>query len=138
MPDFDDKLLEAYQTHGIGVGDIFEDCAFHPVLCLGADYQQNDLWGISLIDGTYPRSCSFIHCGVRKLTLEEAWSIKLKGPSDAADAELIAPDRRWWGSGTPGDSAFGTAKTILPLKLTKDAFSIADKPRGAKDDEAPD
>jgi hypothetical protein len=60
MPDFDDKLLEAYQTHGIGVGDIFEDCAFHPVLCLGADYQQNDLWGISLIDGTYPRSCSFI------------------------------------------------------------------------------
>ena len=89
MPDINDKLLEAYKTLGINVGDIFEDCAFHPVLCLGADYQNDDLWGISLIDGTYPRSCSFIHCGVRKLSLEEAWRIKMNGPKDADDAALI-------------------------------------------------
>lgn len=127
MPDIDDKLLEAYETLGIRVGDIFEDCAFHPVLCLGADYREDDLWGISLIDGTYPRSCSFIHCGVRKLSLEEAWSIKSHGPSDAADAELIDPDRRWWSKDPSKDAWLEPARTILPSKLPTKESTTANK-----------
>jgi hypothetical protein len=117
MPDIDDKLLEAYETIGIRVGDIFEDCAFHPVLCLGADYQGDTLWGISLIDGTYPRSCSFIHCGVCKLSLEEAWNIKKSGPSDEAAASLIDPDRRWWFNCPEKNTLLEAARTILPSKL---------------------
>ena len=35
-------------------GDIYEDSAFHPCLCIEAN--KDDIWGISLIDGSYPRS----------------------------------------------------------------------------------
>ena len=128
MPDIDDKLLEAYETLGIRVGDIFEDCAFHPVLCLGADYQADDLWGVSLIDGTYPRSCSFIHCGVRKLSLEEAWNIKMSGPSAEADAALITPDRRWWSNRLPKDTWLEAARTLLPSKLPPGEQTTANRP----------
>lgn len=127
MPDIDDQLFEAYKTHGIGVGDIFEDCAFHPVLCLGADYQKDELWGISLIDGSYPRTCSFLHCGVRKLGLEEAWSLKLKGPPEAGDAERIAPERQWWGGVSPADVGLGAAKTILPLRMILETAPVAEQ-----------
>lgn len=50
----------------IRVGDIYEDCAHHPVLCTesGADA----VAGISLFDGSGPRSCSVHHCGPRKMT----------------------------------------------------------------------
>ena len=117
MPDIDDKLLEAYETLGITVGDVFEDCAFHPVLCLGADYKEDQLWGVSLIDGSQPRCCSLIHCGVRKLSLAEAWSIKMHGPSDEADRALIAIERRWWNKGSTPSGSMEVANTILPAKL---------------------
>lgn len=114
MPDMDDKLLAAYETLKIEVGDIFEDCAYHPVLCLGVDYQDDDIWGISLIDGSYPRSCSLLHCGVRKLSLDEAWEIKMHGPSDEEDKARITDDKRWWSSLGQWNDYRGT---ILPLKL---------------------
>lgn len=62
----------------IKVGDLYEDSAFHPCLAVGVDYDEDDIWGISLIDGSYPRSCSFLYSGVRKLTVEEAWIIKME------------------------------------------------------------
>ena len=77
-------------------GDIYEACSFQPVLCIEVDYTNDDIWGISLIDGTYPHCCSLLHCGVRKLTIEEAWKIKTEGPLDPEDRERIAPDDRWW------------------------------------------
>lgn len=131
MPDIDDKLFEAYKALGINVGDFFEDCSFHPVLCLGVDYRSDDLWGISLIDGSYPRSCSFIHCGVRKLSLEEAWSIKMNGPSAEADAALIDPDRRWWSIPAHKDAWLQPARTLLPAKLPSARQALANKPREA-------
>jgi len=57
-------------------GDLYEDCAYHPCLCVGVDVEDDNIWGVSLIDGSYPRSCSLDHCGVRKLDAEEAWEIK--------------------------------------------------------------
>lgn len=77
-------------------GDIYEDCAFHPVLCLEVNEEEDFIRGISLIDGTEPRECSLRHCGIRKLTLEEARQIKHQGPADPADRKLIGPDQRWW------------------------------------------
>lgn len=117
MNSIEDDLLAAYRNLGIHVGDVFEDCAFHPVLCLGADYKEDELWGISLIDGSYPRSCSLKHCGVRKLSLEEAWKIKMHGPSDPNDAARINQDRRWWRDDSPKDECLETIRTILPSKL---------------------
>jgi hypothetical protein len=69
-------VTAADQTDRIGVGDIYEDCAYHPVLCTLADYEGDELAGISLIDGSSPRSCSPTHCGPVRLTVDEAVAIK--------------------------------------------------------------
>ncbi|MDX1535278.1 MAG: hypothetical protein R3346_00750 [Candidatus Spechtbacterales bacterium] len=56
-------------------GDIYLDCFNHPVLCTEAiddDFGGMDLVGISLLDGSAPRSCSTRHCSVLKITVEEA------------------------------------------------------------------
>lgn len=54
----------------IKVGDIYEDCAYHPVKCTLRE--GDDLEGISLVDGSSPRCCSIKNCGVVKLTDKEA------------------------------------------------------------------
>lgn len=69
-------MTAAHQTDRIEVGDIYEDCAYHPVLCTLADYEGDELAGISLIDGSSPRSCSPTHCGPMRLTVGEAVAIK--------------------------------------------------------------
>lgn len=63
-------------------GDFYEDCAYHPCLCIAADQEADEISGISLIDGSSPRSCSFVYCGVRKLSREEAIHWKFFGPLD--------------------------------------------------------
>ena len=54
-------------------GDFYEDCRYHPVLCVSADYAADvdDLRGISLVDGGIG-SCSPRHCGPVKLTPAQA------------------------------------------------------------------
>ena len=62
------------------VGDIYEDGAYHPVLCTEVETEERDvcLYGISLIDGSHPRSCSVMHSGPIKFSVEEAWERKLE------------------------------------------------------------
>lgn len=62
----------------IAPGEIYEDCAFHPVLCTGVD--GDEVEGISLIDGSHPRSCSLQHCGVVRLSIEDAVRIRADLP----------------------------------------------------------
>lgn len=66
------------KKYHIQPGDIYEDCAYHPCLCTEVEDEGDDISvsGISLIDGSYPRPCSLNHCGVIKMTLEEAWHRK--------------------------------------------------------------
>jgi hypothetical protein len=71
-------------------GDYYEDCAFHPCLCIRVD--SDELLGVSLIDGSYPRGCSIGHCGVRRLTLPEALHWRFFGPRD----QTVPEDRQWW------------------------------------------
>jgi hypothetical protein len=75
-------------------GDYYEDCAYHPCLCVGVDGGGTSVWGISLVDGSQPRCCDVPQCGVRRLSLEQAWSWKMHGPPDI---ELPA-ELRWWRS----------------------------------------
>ncbi len=79
-----------HDINEISPGDIYEDSAYHPCLCVGIE--GNEIWGISLIDGSYPRSDEVGLSGVRKLTVGEAWDWKLYGPKD----ETIPPEARWW------------------------------------------
>ncbi len=74
-------------------GELFEDCRYHPCLCIESDSadDRDSVNGISLVDGS-PCGCSIFHCGLRKLTVEEAVHWKYHGPSDV-DLEL---QDRWW------------------------------------------
>jgi hypothetical protein len=80
-------------------GDLFEDCAFHPCICIatGARDDEDGVEGISLVDGSGPRGCSATHCGLRRLTLEEAVHWKFHGPRD----ETLSPEKRWWENPKP-------------------------------------
>jgi hypothetical protein len=53
-------------------GDFYEDCRYHPMLCVAADYEEDELLGISLFLGGEPGSCSPTHCGVVPMTYDEA------------------------------------------------------------------
>jgi hypothetical protein len=96
MREFDKRMNRAFKELALKPGDIYESCSYHPVLCLGVDYKQDEIWGISLIDGTHPMSCSLVHCGVRKLTPKQAWAIKVNGPSEPEARERISQKKRWW------------------------------------------
>ncbi len=70
----------------IKVGDFFEDCGYHPVLCTDAHYDKKNKYesaivGISLIDGSSPRQCSIAYCSPRRISFKEAIDIKENGPS---------------------------------------------------------
>ena len=67
----------------IDKGMIYEDCAFHPVLCVEV-HSDDSVSGISLIDGSYPRNCSLTSCGIVSLSVEEAVEIRKDFPSHVA------------------------------------------------------
>ena len=100
MREFDLRLRRTYQKLNIKVGDIYESCSFHPVLCLGVDYKKDEIWGVSLIDGTYPISCSLLCCGVRKLSPKQAWETKMFGPLDIEVRNGMSKQNRWWNANT--------------------------------------
>jgi hypothetical protein len=60
-------------------GDIYEDCAYHPVLCVAVD--DDEVRGISLLDASMPRSCSLDHCGVVKLSIEDVLAARADWPA---------------------------------------------------------
>ena len=74
----------------IEVGDYYEDCAYHPCVCIRVD--DDDLYGISLVDGSAGRQCSKTHCGVVKISFKRACELRFYGP-DNVD---IDPKHRWW------------------------------------------
>jgi len=99
MSEFDKQMRRAFKRLALKPGDIYESCSYHPVLCLGVNYKLDNIWGISLIDGTYPRACSLLHCGVRKLTPKQAWRIRMHGPLEIEARESLSSSSRWWHEG---------------------------------------
>lgn len=89
-------MSEQEALHRFQPGDIYEDCAFHPVLCIGVDYDDDTIWGISLVDGSHPHNCSLVHCGIRRLSPDEAWEVRVNGPSSETDRAAVQRTRRWW------------------------------------------
>lgn len=84
------------------VGEIYEDCSFHTVLCTAILAQDGDteLTGISLIDGSYPRTCSVLNCGPTPLTISQAMTAKLSFETyvERRKAEVVRESSR----GNPG------------------------------------
>lgn len=122
MREFDKQMNRAFKQLALKPGDIYESCSHHPVLCLGVNYKQDEIWGISLIDGAHPMSCSLVHCGIRKLTPRQAWEIKAHGPSGSEAKASIPAAKRWW-SAHPSSSQVnvglsGPRKDRSPLSTT--------------------
>ncbi|MEV6712719.1 hypothetical protein AB0M48_11835 [Lentzea sp. NPDC051208] len=69
------------QPGEIRPGDIYEDCAFHPVFCTYIDEDGDEIGGISLIDATAPRACSLGHCGVIKLSIADVIAARANWPA---------------------------------------------------------
>jgi hypothetical protein len=78
----------------ITIGSIYEDCAYHPVLCTFKNDEEDEMGGISLIDGQL-RSCSVFHCGPEPISLSQALEIKRDLPAYVA--------HRVAGGGLPGE-----------------------------------
>jgi hypothetical protein len=83
-------------------GDFYEDCSYHPCLCIRVD--DDEVSGISLVDGTSPRSCSIFGCGIVRLSLDEAVDRKFYGPPGVE----LPQDKRWW------VADIGTARLYRP------------------------
>ena len=71
-------------------GDFYEDCAYHPCLCIRV--LDDEVSGVSLVDGSAPRCCSIRNCGLRRLTYDEAIDWRFYGPPDV----VLEPGSRWW------------------------------------------
>jgi hypothetical protein len=82
--------LDISSAADIRPGDFYEDCFFHPCLCIGVEADGDEITGISLVDGSFPRGWSATHCGVRKLTKEEAIHWRIFGPQDRE------VEKKWW------------------------------------------
>ena len=70
MADNENRSTVEEEMPNIQIGEFYEDCRYHPMLCLGKDGE--DLTGLDLIDGTEGWGCSERHCGVIRLTIQEA------------------------------------------------------------------
>ncbi len=82
--------IDIQTTSELKIGDIYEDSSYHPCLCMGVDGYE--VWGVSLIDGSYPRCEDIGLSGIRKLTVEEAWTWRVYGPTDV----VLEEKDRWW------------------------------------------
>jgi hypothetical protein len=102
MREFNQRMNQAFRKLALKPGDISESCSYHPVLCLGVDYKQDEIWGVSLIDGTHPMSCSLLNCGVRKLSPKQTWEIKINGPLAPEAREGVPRSKRCWNVATQG------------------------------------
>jgi len=75
----------------ICIGEYFESCDFQPCICISVDESGRNIEGISLIDG-HIQSCSAVHCGIRKLSFQEAIYWKLNGPQGLQ----VEVENKWW------------------------------------------
>jgi hypothetical protein len=71
-------------------GVLYEDCGYHPVLCTRASIEEDELTGISLLDGSI-RSCSMLHCGAEVLDLAQVLAIKADFAAHIARRQGGAP-----------------------------------------------
>ena len=74
------------KTESIQPGDFYEDCFFHPCLCVSAE--NGELTGVSLVDGSFPRACHEAQWHVRQLSLDEAMHWKFLGPLNRTNNDL--------------------------------------------------
>lgn len=91
------KNLKALTPKDLKPGVFYEDCRFHPMVCVGVNFRRDSLLGISLVDGKLA-GCSISSCGVRILSPKEALRNRIYGLPDKIRGEIL--DFSW---GHPDD-----------------------------------
>lgn len=66
---------DIFERDYVRMGDFYEDCRYHPMVCIEND--DGDLSGVSLVSGGIG-SCSIGHCGVVRLTYQQAYDLMEK------------------------------------------------------------
>ena len=74
----------------INPGDLYEDSLRHPCLCVSKE--GDEISGLSLVDGSFPRTENLKHVNIRKLTVQEAWQWRIGGPQDIE----LPLHQQWW------------------------------------------
>lgn len=80
---------EIVSKDDIKPGEIYEDSYGHPCVCV---HITDEISGISLIDGSYPRTENISEQKLIKLSSTEAWEWRINGPAQ----KPVAPAFRWW------------------------------------------
>lgn len=88
-------------------GEYYEDCAYHPCLCIAVSKGMVD--GISLVDGSFPRNCGIPQCDLRRLTVTEAITWRLHGPQETPPEFASTFSKPWW------QNDLKIANTLWPL-----------------------
>jgi len=76
------------------MGVLYEDCRFHPMVCIGVNWRTGSLLGISLIDGSVS-NCDVDHCGVTLLTPFQAMRNRLYGLPKKQVEKMEAFHEEW-------------------------------------------
>ena len=120
--------VEVHNASELARGDIYEDCAYHPCLCVsvGEPDDPDGVLGISLVDGSYPHSCSVEHCGVRRLTVDEALQWRSHGPSDV----VLEPEYRWWDKPRGPEQVFAVIRIDQDVESPQDMVTVKEIVRG--------
>ena len=92
--EFRRKEYLALLERSLEPGAFYEDCRYHPMVCVGFNKRTDMLMGISLIDGKLGQ-CSYKHCGVRLLTPAEAMRNRIYGLTPRA-VEADKKFRKKW------------------------------------------
>ncbi|MBC8427330.1 MAG: hypothetical protein H8D97_00415 [Proteobacteria bacterium] len=74
-----ERIMKDVSKVDLFPGDFYEDCRYHPMLCISLDRVDGELIGLSLIDSKF-RRCSYYHCGIQKLTPKQALYWRINGP----------------------------------------------------------
>jgi hypothetical protein len=70
-------------------GDFYEGSFFQPCVCLWViGDARMKIGGVSLVDGHYPKIDDLMHSGTGRLTPQEAWIWRTKGPQYIAGADI--------------------------------------------------
>lgn len=96
------KISDELQTmiyKRIRVGDIYMDCFYHPCVTTEASILNDDICGISLINGTGPRNCSFRHCCVTKMNIPLAMELRKNWDLFNAPVIKYMVKMGWWKKG---------------------------------------
>lgn len=114
------KHLDSMVNKRIRVGDMYMDCSYHPCIAAYASLKNDSFEGISIIDGSGPRSCSFRHCGITKITIEKAMFVRNNWEEFISPTKEFMVKNGWWNNHS---LSCGTKNwNFIKNKLKKNGF----------------